>query len=217
MVVSVRAGLAACVVLLSLTAAADPPGNSALAQPALAQIAASAPDITRAVSVETPGYFVLQDRAEPPVETADGSTAPVADMTDVSDDSIQSQAAVASSDDLSAEERCLAVAVYYEARGEPLSGQRAVAHVVLNRARSGRFASTLCGVVRQPGQFSFRGRSFAPPVNPDWKRAVSVAREAMDGTGSNPAKGALFFHASYVAPGWDRAAIAQIGHHVFYR
>ena len=52
-------------------------------------------------------------------------------------------------------ELCLALAVYHEARGEPLIGQKAVAEVVMNRVASDRFPDTICGVVMQPKQFSF--------------------------------------------------------------
>ena len=54
---------------------------------------------------------------------------------------------------------CLAKAVYFESKGEPLNGQLAVAEVVMNRAKSGRFANTLCGVVKQPSQFSLDRKS----------------------------------------------------------
>jgi hypothetical protein len=75
-----------------------------------------------------------------------------------------------------AETECLARAVYYESKGEPLTGQLTVAEVVLNRAHSGRFPSTICGVVRQPGQFSFVHRGYipTPPVGSrDWRIAVA--------------------------------------------
>ncbi len=63
-----------------------------------------------------------------------------------------------------AETECLARAVYWESKGEPLAGQLTVAEVIINRARSGRFASTICGVVRQRGQFSFvRGGHIPQP------------------------------------------------------
>jgi spore germination cell wall hydrolase CwlJ-like protein len=81
------------------------------------------------------------------------------------------------------ESECLARAVYWESRGEPLSGQLAVAEVVINRARSGRFAPTLCGVVRQPSQFSFVRRGYIPQppqASRDWHIAVAIARIATD-------------------------------------
>lgn len=124
-------------------------------------------------------------------------------------------------DTLDEETRCLAGAVYFEAKSESLTGQLAVARVVINRARSGRFADSLCGVVYQPGQFSFvRGRSM-PAINTgsrDWREAVAIARIALENSWSeNPAEGALFFHARRVSPSWNRQKIAAIDNHIFYR
>lgn len=119
----------------------------------------------------------------------------------------------------SAEADCLAKAVYFESKGEPLHGQLAVAEVILNRAKSGRFASTLCGVVKQPSQFSFvRGGGFPTVVNKAmWQQAVGVAHVAMNGLWEGPAKGALFFHATRVSPNWGKKHVATVGNHVFYR
>jgi N-acetylmuramoyl-L-alanine amidase len=119
----------------------------------------------------------------------------------------------------SSEADCLAKAVYFESKGEPLSGQLAVAEVVMNRAKSGRFASSLCGVVKQPSQFSFvRGGGFPPVVNQAmWQQAVGVAHVAMNGLWEGPAKGALFFHATRVSPNWGKTPVATVGNHVFYR
>ena len=115
--------------------------------------------------------------------------------------------------------RCLATAVYFESKGEPLNGQLAVAHVILNRAQSGRFASTVCGVVLQPSQFSFV-RGGALPVVPDnlqWRRALGVAHVALAHLVDNPAPGALFFHARRVSPNWGKQPVATLGNHIFYR
>ncbi|MGZ8335225.1 MAG: cell wall hydrolase [Allosphingosinicella sp.] len=119
-----------------------------------------------------------------------------------------------------AESECLARAVYYEAKGEPLSGQLTVAEVILNRAESGRFPATICGVVRQPGQFSFvrRGNIPTPPAGSrDWRVAVAIARVAMQDLADGAAPRALFFHARHVSPGWRRTRVATVGNHVFYR
>jgi N-acetylmuramoyl-L-alanine amidase len=78
---------------------------------------------------------------------------------------------------LDAEDECLATAVYFEAKGESARGQRAVAQVIVNRTRSGRFPASLCGVVRQRGQFSFvrRGRLPAAPRGcAAWRKAVDI-------------------------------------------
>jgi len=119
-----------------------------------------------------------------------------------------------------AETDCLARAVYYESKGEPLAGQLTVAEVIINRSRSGRFPSTLCGVVRQPGQFSFvrRGHIPMPPAaSRDWRIAVAIARIATEDLADGAAPRALFFHARRVNPGWRLTRVATVGNHVFYR
>jgi spore germination cell wall hydrolase CwlJ-like protein len=118
------------------------------------------------------------------------------------------------------ETECLARAVYYEARTESLTGQLTVAEVVINRARSGRFASTICGVVRQRGQFSFvRGGVIPTPpaASRDWRESVAIARIAMQDLADGAAPRALFFHARRVNPGWRLTRVATVGNHVFYR
>jgi N-acetylmuramoyl-L-alanine amidase len=114
---------------------------------------------------------------------------------------------------------CLAKAVYFESKGEPLDGQLAVAEVILNRAKSGRFAGTLCGVVKQPSQFSFvRGGGFPPVVNQAmWRKAVGVAQVAMNGLWESSAPNALYFHAKRVSPNWGKQRVASVGNHIFYR
>lgn len=141
-----------------------------------------------------------------------------------SDDRPSSLAELVADQDVSVplddEERCLAGAIYFESKGESLAGQLAVARVVLARTRSGRFPSTICGVVYQPSQFSFvRGHSM-PPINMasrDWKEAVAIAQIAKASAWDSPVEGALFFHARRVSPGWRLARVGTIGNHVFYR
>jgi cell wall hydrolase len=119
-----------------------------------------------------------------------------------------------------AEQACLATAVYFEAKGEPLKGQLGVAHVILNRTKSGRFPHSVCGVVRQPGQFSFVHGGRLPPVShggAQWKTALAIAALALSGDAPAPAPKALFFHARSVSPGWHLTRVAAIGNHVFYR
>lgn len=120
---------------------------------------------------------------------------------------------------LDPELRCLAGAVYFESRGESLVGQLAVAHVVINRAQSGRFPKSLCGVVHQKSQFSFvrGGRMPAVREGAQWSKAIAIAQIARDGSWKNHAPGALFFHARYVSPNWRKTRIAQIDNHIFYR
>lgn len=115
---------------------------------------------------------------------------------------------------------CLARAVYWESKGEPLVGQLAVADVIINRAQSGRFASTICGVVRQRSQFSFVHGGYIPPApqgSSQWHTAVAIARIARQDLAGDAAPQALFFHARYVHPGWRLTRVASVGNHVFYR
>jgi spore germination cell wall hydrolase CwlJ-like protein len=118
--------------------------------------------------------------------------------------------------------RCLAGAVYFEARGEPLAGQLAVAQVIINRTEDGRFPRSYCGVVAQPGQFSFMRGSRMPSIRTStaaWDRAVAVAQIAHQGLWESEAGNAVFFHARYVRPSWSRTKtrLAQIDTHIFYR
>lgn len=118
------------------------------------------------------------------------------------------------------EMRCLAGAVYFESKGESFEGQLAVARVVINRSKSGRFADSLCGVVHQRGQFSFvRGGDMPsiPEASRDWREAVAIAQIALADGWDSRAEGALYFHARRVAPGWGRPRLASIDNHIFYR
>ncbi len=118
--------------------------------------------------------------------------------------------------------KCLAGAIYFEARGEPLAGQLAVAEVVINRAASGRFPVSYCGVVLQKSQFSFVKRGRMPALPSDtatWHRAKAIAQIAHRGLWDSEAEGSLYFHARSVSPSWSnrRQAMARISNHVFYR
>lgn len=121
---------------------------------------------------------------------------------------------------LDRETECLAASVYFESKTEPLEGQLAVAEVIINRAKSGRFASSICGVVFQKGQFSFvRGSGFPPIARNShmWREAVAIAQIALNDHWDSRASKALFFHAKRVSPGWNKVRVAQLGNHVFYR
>jgi len=127
----------------------------------------------------------------------------------------------------SAEERCLAQAVYFEARSEPVDGQIAVAQVVLNRVANPRYPDTVCGVVfqgerrRDRCQFSFAcdGRSDAPHNARAWQQAQRVARLVRDRLIADLAGQATHYHAVYVRPAWANRLqqTARLGRHVFYR
>ena len=122
-------------------------------------------------------------------------------------------------DEISPEMKCLASAIYYEARSESLSGQLAVGRVIVNRTRSGRFPSSYCGVVYQPSQFSFvHGAGMRAGLNARmWRNAIAVAQIAHTGSWQSEAEGALYFHAARVSPAWHLRRIAQIDNHIFYR
>ena len=125
-------------------------------------------------------------------------------------------------DTLSPDMKCLAQAVYFEARGEPLTGQLAVARVVINRAGSGLYPADYCSVVTQRAQFSFVKGGRIPPADetsPAWLRAKAIAQVAHQDLWECEADDALYFHATYVRPGWARrkTQVARIDTHVFYR
>lgn len=129
-------------------------------------------------------------------------------------------AAQSMSGDLSAEMRCLAGAIYFEARGESLEGQLAVAKVIINRSKSGRFPASYCGVVYQPSQFSFVRGHAMPKVRSesvDWREAVAIAHIAEKGSWDSEVPGALFFHAAHVSPSWRLKRLARVDNHIFYR
>ena len=118
---------------------------------------------------------------------------------------------------------CLRKALYFEARGETLQGQFAVAEVILNRVDSPDFPSTVCSVVNSRGSgacaFSFvcsGSRSMSDEVSRD--RAGRIARAMLDGAPRTLTTGATYFHANYVRPNWGRRVqTAAIGAHIFYR
>lgn len=117
---------------------------------------------------------------------------------------------------------CLATAVYFEARGESLEGQLAVARVVMNRAASGRYPPDICSVVKQPAQFSFVRHGEFPSIDANcgaWARAQGVARLALANIVPSVSNDVLWYHATYVAPSWGhRLNMAEkIGLHIFYR
>lgn len=105
---------------------------------------------------------------------------------------------------------CIAQAVYGEARGEKELGQRAVAHVIINRTKSGRFASIPCAVINQRGQFLFPRNK---PNGINWIRAMKIARDP----GVDPTSGSLYFHNRSVRPKWRYKVNIRIGNHIFYK
>ena len=125
---------------------------------------------------------------------------------------------------------CLARNVYYEARGEPLAGQYAVAEVTMNRAASGSFPDTVCDVVHEKRWDDIRNRyvgAFAwtefyalpEPAGEAWETARKVAEDVFFRRTPPLLDGATHFHATYIRPSWakQRRPVARIGGHVFYR
>ena len=123
---------------------------------------------------------------------------------------------------LSDEANCIAVAVYHEARGESVEGQLAVAQVIMNRAASGKYPASWCGVVKQPWQFSFVRHGQFPSVDESsdaWRKALGVTRLAVANAVASVPKECLWYHANYVAPQWSNnlQRVEKIGAHIFYR
>jgi spore germination cell wall hydrolase CwlJ-like protein len=125
-------------------------------------------------------------------------------------------------------EKCLANAVYFEARAEPVRGQIAVAQVVMNRVFSGYYPNDVCGVVYQNAnrhlacQFTFACDGIPDVVNePDaWVRARQIASDTLDGKLWLPEIGkATHYHAYWVRPSWvhEMIKLNKIGVHTFYR
>ena len=115
---------------------------------------------------------------------------------------------------------CLARNVYYEARGESLLGQYAVAEVTMNRRASRFYPKTVCEVVFQREAFSWTSlRNLEEPDGPAWKRAVRVAEDVYYQRRPATMHGVTHYHATYVQPDWskERQQVARIGKHVFYR
>lgn len=120
---------------------------------------------------------------------------------------------------------CLREALYFEARGETLKGQFAVAEVILNRVDSPRYPKTVCGVVHQASskgcQFSFvcDGLSDVMREKAAVDRAGRIARLMLDGAPRGLTEGATYFHTRAVRPAWAHRfpRTAQIGAHLFYR
>jgi hypothetical protein len=167
----------------------------------------------------------LTERADPPLPRP-------ARSEDVDPDALPASLTFAALDGLpgvtgDAEWRCLAEAIYYESRGEPLQGQVAVAEVVLNRVDSRQYPNSICGVTRQ-GVGNGRACQFSYACNgvPERmssrvprERAEKLAAVMIAGRERSVTDGATHFHATYVRPGWARQFVrtAHIGAHIFYR
>lgn len=191
-----------------------------------AQVGPSAEPLMPLASAVSPSDIAQEllrrsDQLAAPVEAdaeADAETA--AEAVDPDADLPTLVAQLRSSDPGSRQLECLAAGIYFESKSEPLAGQLAVGEVIANRAESGRFADTYCGVLFQRGQFSFVRAKSWPHINRSsrqWKTAVAVAKIVDQDLKDSAAENALFFHAKRVRPGWRLKRVAAIGNHVFYR
>ena len=123
--------------------------------------------------------------------------------------------------------KCLSEALYFEARGEQIEGQIAVADVIINRKNSDRFPSTICGVVsegshkRHACQFSYNcdGKLELIYDKKTYRRIVKLSSILLNGAFSYVTNGATFFHASEVSPSWSKKfkKTKKIGRHIFYK
>jgi spore germination cell wall hydrolase CwlJ-like protein len=164
-----------------------------------------------AVALDAPRFYA-EEVAQPLPESKPSDAASLAEMVE----------AMPADAPLSRDLQCLAQAIYFESRGEPLAGQLAVGAVIVNRTTSGRYPSDYCSVVTQPGQFSFVHHGRIPPPDETslaWSHARAIALIAHQDLWHSAAGEALYFHARYVRPGWARnkVQLATIDSHVFYR
>ena len=123
--------------------------------------------------------------------------------------------------------KCLSEALYFEARGEQIEGQIAVADVIINRKNSSHFPSTICGVVsegshrRHACQFSYNcdGKLELIYDKVTYRRIVKLSSMILNGAFSDVTNGATFFHASEVSPSWSKKfkKTRKIGRHIFYK
>jgi spore germination cell wall hydrolase CwlJ-like protein len=123
---------------------------------------------------------------------------------------------------------CLAKNIYHEAANEPFEGKVAVAQVTLNRAASGQFPDDVCKVIYQKNklyekvicQFSWycdRAVKFRPVNQAAYDESMAVAKKVLlEGFRLPSLKNALYYHASYIDPKWNRKRVAKIGQHIFY-
>lgn len=165
---------------------------------------------------------LLDDRLLPVAEQPE-----VAEVEDSAEEAIDPEASLAEkvaalrgSDPGDREMECLAAGIYFESKSESLAGQLAVGHVIADRASSGRFPSSYCGVLFQRGQFSFvRGKSYpsVPRSSRQWQNAVAIAKIVHEDMHASPVAKSLFFHAKRVSPGWRMKRVGSVGNHVFYR
>ena len=181
--------------------------------------AVSAPASAQALASPLPAAPTVPIQASAPVPVGAPLAAPATAPVPMSLPELVASFRAAVAPDTAAD--CLAKAVYFEARGESLEGQLAVAEVVLNRAASGIYPADVCGVITQKAQFSFiRNGAFPTPdeASASWRKALAIANIARQGLARAVSRDVLWYHADYVAPKWGRfhTQAARIGAHIFY-
>lgn len=133
---------------------------------------------------------------------------------------LESAPVVEGSINLDPELECVAKVVHHEAGNQSAVGQLAVAQIMVNRSRSGRFPTNLCDVANQPGQF-FDVAGYEPRRNTEqWREAVAAARQALAEGTEDVTRGSYFFHSAHFAPKSfhrSRQRVVQLGDHIFYR
>lgn len=124
---------------------------------------------------------------------------------------------------------CLAKNIYYEAGNQPFEGKVAVAQVTMNRVKSGLFPGDVCQVIYQKNvvydkvlcQFSWycdRAATLKPKNKEVYEECLVVAKKVlMEGFRLPSLEQAMYYHADYVNPGWNRQQVAKVGNHIFYR
>lgn len=112
---------------------------------------------------------------------------------------------------------CLTQTIYYESRGEPLTGQKAVALVTINRTFDERFPSSICANISKKGQYSWYGKGIKVHNREAWSKAKNVAYKVINNYDTLKEFDALYFHAVSVQPRWKLKKIAKIGNHIFYK
>jgi spore germination cell wall hydrolase CwlJ-like protein len=186
-------------------------------------VATLAPPATPAIASAPPTRQAQVARATAPATSAIRKVEPGLPITPQI-----SYAGLIAEGDMAKQQRCLAEAVYFEARSESDAGRAAVAQVVLNRVKSGLYPDTVCGVVYQNSnrylacQFTFtcEGKSLRITEPAPWRDATRIAREVYDGTTYlAEVGGSTHYHANYVRPYWAKKLkkMDTIGQHVFYK
>jgi N-acetylmuramoyl-L-alanine amidase len=209
MVISIRSALLVCAAMTGSSVA--PAQVTPTAQPMVQLASAVSPSaIAQELLLRSNQLSIPEEQTTESAETAVDPDADLPTMV----------AQLRSSEAGGRELECLAAGIYFESKSEPLAGQLAVGQVIANRADSGRFADTYCGVLFQRGQFSFVRRHSWPRIRRDsrqWQTAVAIAKIVDQDLKDSAVGDALFFHARRVHPGWGKKRVASIGNHIFFR